>query len=348
MTIDTLAPGRPPCSATEREAAQALTADLGRLGLQPVIERVRSPTSPTWIPLLRALARVWAAAFLAAEFVVPARVLAGLAVAGGIPMLAAVIRFLPLLGGATQNVVTRIRGSDPDARPLVVSAHMDTHPTNGAPLVPAHRLVAAASGLTALVASFAGANVRTLAGAIAAEGILTLAWLARGELAKPVVPPDDNTSGLMAVARTAELASETRPVRDLWIVATGAGTAGGYGVTAFLRTHRDLRNAWLIDVDALGSGEVVASPVPPRFPHPGSPSVLVRAVVAAAQASGDPLNVRRVRRPHSDARAAARQRTPAMTLTAGIHHPARDPGPDPANAARVARVVLELARRIEN
>jgi hypothetical protein len=182
---------------------------------------------------------------------------------------------------------------------------------------------------------------------IAAEGVLTLAWLARRELAKPHVPPDDNTSGLMAIARIAELATETRPICDLWLVASGAGTAGGCGITTFLRLHRDLRRAWVVEIDALGSGEVVASPVPPRFPHPGTPAALTRALVAAAQSSGDPLDVRRVRRPHSDARAALRHRTPAITLTAGILHPSREPGPDAANAARAARIVLELARRPE-
>jgi len=324
-----------------------LTNDLGRLGLSPVIETVRAPTSPSWVPLMRALARVWAAAFLAAGFALPAQIVAALAVIGGVPVLASSIRFLPLLGGATQNVVVRIRGTSPDARPLVITAHMDTHPTNGAPLHPWHRLVAGASGLAALAAAFAGPGARGLAGVIAAEGVLTLAWLARRELAKPHVPPDDNTSGLMALARVADLASATTPAADVWLVASGAGTAGGCGISAFLRTHKDLRRAWVVEIDALGSGEVVASPVPPRFPHPGTPGVLVRALVAAAQSSGDPLNVRRVRRPHSDARAALRQRTAAMTLTAGLLHPAREPGPDPANAARAARVVLELARRAD-
>jgi len=161
------------------------------------------------------------------------------------------------------------------------------------------------------------------------------------------VPPDDNTSGLMALARIADLAAGTQPACDIWLVATGAGTAGGCGITAFLTARRDLHRGWVVEIDALGSGEVVASPTPPRFPHPGTPSVLVRALVAAAGSSGDPVSVRRVRRPHSDARAALGRRTPAITLTAGILHPSRAPGPDPANAARAARIVLELARRAD-
>jgi hypothetical protein len=347
VSIDTLAPGRPPCSATEREAAQTLADDLGRLGWAPVIETVRAPTSPSWVPLLRALARVWAAAFLAAGLVAPARALAALSIVGGAPLIASAIRFFPLLGGTTQNVVVRIRGTSPDARPLVVVAHTDTHPTSGAPLLRWHRWLAALSGVAALAATFLGPAGRGAAGVVAAEGVITLAWIARRELAGPSVPPDDNTSGLMALARLAELAAVTQPLCDVWLVAGGAGTSGGCGVLSFLRTRRDVRTAWVVDVDALGSGEIVGSPVAPRFPYPGTPAVLIRALVAAAQASGDPMSVRRVRRPHSDARAALRYRTPAITLTAGILHPARERGPDPANAARAARVVLELARRAE-
>jgi hypothetical protein len=289
---------------------------------------------------------VWGAAFLAAGFVVPARLLAALAVVGGIPLLATSIRFLPLLGGATQNVVARIRGAELSARPLVVSAHLDTHPTNGAPLHRWHRFVSAASGWLLGFASLTGASggSRGFAGPVAIEAIATLAWLARRELARPHLPPDDNTSGLMALDRIAELAAEGHPRRDVWLVATGAGTAGGCGITAFLRARRDLRKGWVIEIDALGSGEMVAAPVEPRFPYPGTPPALVRVVVAAAQSSGDPISVRRVRRAHSDARAALRYRTPAITLTAGILHPSREPGPDAANAARAARIVLELSR----
>jgi hypothetical protein len=69
------------------------------------------------------------------------------------------------------------------------------------------------------------------------------------------------------------------------------------------------------------------------------------AIAAAAKTSGDPLNVRRVRRPHSDARAALRLRTPAIALTGGLRPPAADThGPDTANAERVARVIDRLVR----
>jgi hypothetical protein len=345
MTIAALAPARSPCSVGEREAASALAERLAKLGLRPSIESVRAATSPTWAPMLRALFRVWAAAFLAAGLTIPAVLLGAVAVLGGVPAAAALLRYVPLLGGQSQNVSVRIPGTNPETRPVVVSAHVDTHPTDGEPLYRAHRYIAAASGVLVFASSLAGGTHgwRAFTGLIAAEAILTLGWLARRELSRYAATPDDNTSGLMALERVAELALHAGVRSDLWVVATGAATSGGWGMTTFLRDHADVRSGWVIDIDALGSGEVVAAPMPSRFPHPGTPSSLMRAIVAAARATGDPMAVRRVRRPHSDARTALRSRVAAITLTAGILHPARERGPDAANAARAARVAHELA-----
>lgn len=344
MPLMSLQTERPPCSAAERRCAETVADELAARGLTPDVSAGPAPTSPTWVPMLRAVARVWAAAFIAADMRMVATALAVVAVAGGVPSLAAFVSSLPLLGGVTHNVVARLPGTDPAARPVVTVAHLDSHPTNGAPLKPWHRMLAGVSGWLVLVATIAGrfANWRAVAGPVAIEAIATLAWLARGELRRHHTPADDNTSGLIALVELATLARAARPVRDLWIVATGAATSGGAGITAFLRQHPGLHRAWIVEVDALGSGEVVASPIPSRFPAPGTPSQLVRGIASAAQATGDPIEVRRVRRPHSDARTALRQRALAITLTAGIRHPARE-GPDAANAARVARVVYALA-----
>lgn len=295
--------------------------------------------------MLRAVARVWAAAFLAADLPVGAGVLAALAASGGIPIVAASLRALPLLGGVTQNVVVQVRGTASGARPVAVVAHLDSHPTGGAPLHRWHRFAATVSGWFLLVAAVVDRphGWRAFAGLAAVEAILTLGWLARGELTRHTAAPDDNTSGLLALLHLAELADRSPPARDLWIVATGAATSGGRGIMALLARHPELARAWLVEIDAVGSGEVVASPTPPRFPTPGTPSGLVRGIVTAARATGDPLDVRRVPRSHSDARAAQRRRVAGITLTAGIPHPARE-GPDVANAARAARVAYELAR----
>lgn len=306
----------------------------------------RAPTSPTWAPLLRALMRVWSAAFLAAGLTYVAGGLAALAVFGGVPSVAALLRHAPMLGGLSHNVFVRIAGASGSSRPIVAVAHLDTHPTHGAPLSRIHRLVAAVSGLVLLAAAFEGRPVlgwRTLAGPVAAEAVITLAVLARRELRMPASAGDDNTSGLMALVRTAELCVQAPTPADVWIVATGAGTVGGLGVRAFLRAHPDLNESWIVEIDALGSGEVVASPTPALFPNPGTPPALVRSMLAASRSSGDPLSVRRIRRPHSDARAALRQRVAAITLTAGVLHPALQRGPDQANAARAARMTHELA-----
>jgi hypothetical protein len=116
-------------------------------------------------------------------------------------------------------------------------------------------------------------------------------------------------------------------------------------VRSLLRKHRDLRDAWVIEIDALGVGQVVCAPRPPQFPYAGTPTALVRAIVTAARRTGDPLTVKRLSRPSSDAGAALRRRVPAVVLTGGLKPPAgvRE-GPDPANAERAARIVDDLAR----
>jgi hypothetical protein len=350
-TPDILAVGasRPPCSVAERDLADVVRRRLRRIGMRPVIERVRAPTSPTWVPLLRTLFRVWAAAFLAAGWPEATIGLAAAAIAGGLPGVAAVLRFVPLLGSRSCNTVAVRRGRDRNARPIVVAAHLDTHPTAGAPMRRGHTVLAWLSALAALVAAVFGSGVgstwRVVAAIVAAESVATLGWLAAGELATQKEPPDDNTSGILGILRTAELVCDGQPLRDVWIVATGAGTSGSFGMTTFLRSHRELRKAWVIDVDALGTGEVVAAPYGARFPFPGTPAALVRAMVAAARESGDPLTVRRLYRPHSDAKAALGQRTGAITLTGGFPPTSGAKGPDPANAERAARVIDRLARR---
>jgi hypothetical protein len=348
VEVRELAPSRPPCSVAEREAADVVANGFARAGLPCDIETLRAPTSPTWTPLLRAVLRLWAAAFLAAGWPVPATVLAGLAVVGGLRFAGGLLRFVPLLGATTQNVVARKSGTNLDTRPIVCSAHLDTHPAAGDPMRPVHVWVAAASGWIVFAMALTGRPTiggwRPLAALIAAESIVTLGWLARRELAAPHDPVDDNTSGLLALLRLAQLIRSVPLQRDVWLVASGAGTSGSYGVTAFLRRRRALRRAWVIEIDALGSGEVVAAPLAARFPRPGTPAQLVRAVMAAAQENGDPLGVRRQRRPHSDARAALRLRVGAIAITAGLRPPAGEPGPDAANAERAARLVERVAR----
>lgn len=343
-----IGPARPPCSVAEREIAESVLRRMRRAGWKPAAERVRAPTSPTWAPLVRALFRVWAAAFLAAGWPIATIALGAGAILGGIPPVAGLLRFIPLLGSPSRNVVGVKRGTDRDARPLVVVAHLDTHPTAGAPLNKVHVFLAAGSGWLALIAGIAArpgiAGWRTAAALIAAESVLTLAWLTRFELKTPREVPDDNTSGLLALARVAELIDGSQ-LRDTWLVATTAGTAGGYGLIGFFKMHPALKKAWVVEIDALGSGEVVASPFSARFPHPGTPSALTKALVGAAREAGDPLAVRRTQMRHSDARVALRRRVGAISLTAGLVQPAGvvPEGPDPANAERAARVVAGLA-----
>ncbi len=348
IALPDLAPGRPPCSQAERAGAEMLAAHMDRLRVPSRIEPVRAPTSPAWVPLVRALCRVWSVALLAAYRPIPAIALAAFAVAAGWPLVGYLLQRVPFIGAVSQNVVGRIRGVDPGLRPVLAVAHLDTHPIAASPMSTSHAAVGVLLGWLALAAAIVGrpgvAVWRVSTAIIAIEALITLAWLARRELQTSTEMPDDNTSGLLALVSLTKMAAADRPLRDLWIVGSGAGTTGGQGITALLRSHPDLRRAWVIEIDALGAGEVVAAPWPSLFPRPGTPSALVRAVVVAAHGTGDPLAVRRVRRPHSDARAALRLRTGAITLTAGLRPPAGDPGPDPANAERIAQIVSRLAQ----
>jgi hypothetical protein len=275
-------------------------------------------------------------------------ILAGVSIAAGLPSLAALVRFLPVLGSNSQNVTARVDGTDPDSRPIVVVAHVDTHPVAAAPIGRTHAATGALLGWLTLVTAIEGRPAapewRAAIALVALEALTTLVWLARRELTVIRDMPDDNTSGLLALTSVATLVCEHRPVRDVLIVGSGACISGGHGMTAFLVRHPDARDAWVVEIDALGAGEVVASPFPARFPRPGTPSQLVRAVVAASRATGDPINVRRIAHAHSDARAALRSRTSAITLTAGLRPPAAEPAPDVANAERAARIVDGLAR----
>lgn len=348
IALPELVAARRPCSQAERAGAASLAAFMDRLGVPSRLEPLRAPTSPAWVPLIRALCRVWSVALLAAYRPVPALALASFAVAAGSPFLGSLFRQIPFISDISQNVVGRVRGTDRDARPVVAVAHLDTHPIAAAPMGTLHAAAGALLGWLALAAAIIGrpgeAVWRVSIAVIAIEALITLAWLARRELEASEEMPDDNTSGVLSLVSIARLAMADRPLRDLWIVGSGAGTSGGQGLRALLRSHPELRTAWVVEIDALGAGEVVAAPSPARFPRPGTPQALVRAVVAAARETGDPLSVRRVRRQHSDSRAALRLRTGAITLTAGLRPPAGDPGPDPANAERAGRVVHRLAR----
>ena len=235
------------------------------------------------------------------------------------------------------------------------TAHLDTHPTAGRTAAPAAPLVAAASG--------AGSR-RSPAVVATRPGVA--AWRQRRRArrgrsrvhdgrgsqrvscATPAEAPDDNTSGLLALVRFAELVADGSPTHDVWIVATGRRNVRQ------LRSRRrssvrirTLRDAWLIEIDALGTGEVVASPCAAAVPLPGTPH-------AAGPRRSSPLRARPATRsrsgacggPHSDARAALRH------ARSGDHAHRRvcarrpvEPGPDPANAERAARIVDSLRAR---
>lgn len=358
MDVARLASPRPPCSAAERSAAKALAKALSEIGLRARLEAFPAPTSAGWAHMVGALFRLTGAALLLASIEVGAVALAGAAFLISVaPQGASVLTArLPAVGGGSQNTVAHVRGDpDVDDPPLVVVAHLDTHASAGAPLSPVHRAIAGAvSWGLALTAGLSAADIGGGAAAVllALEPAFTITWLARQELTGNP-DPDDNTSGLAALTRTAEQLAAERPVRDVWLVGTGAATSGNWGVAAFLRAHPEVaRVAWVLELDSLGTAEIVVCPARQRLPRASTPPVLVRAVAGAAIDTGDPIDIRRVRRPHSDADAAFARRTPALALTAGLGPVPGLPqdeylsseGFDVANVERAARIIDRLAR----
>lgn len=358
MDVARLASPRPPCSPAERSTATLLAESFTEIGLRARLESFPAPTSPGWAHMVGALFRLASAALILASVEVGAMVLAGAAfLISVVPQAASMVTARsPVVGGRSQNTVAHVPGDpDVDDPPLVVVAHLDTHASAGVPLNPAHRAIAGAvSWGLALTAGLAAAGIGSGAAAVflALEPAFTIAWLARQELtASP--DPEDNASGLAALVRTAEELADDPPARDVWLVGTGAATSGNWGVTAFLRAHPEVaRVAWLLELDSLGTAEIVACPARQRVPRATAPGALVRAVAGAAIDTGDPIDIRRVRRPHGDADTAFARRVPALALTAGVGPVPGMPqdefvseeGFDVANVERAARIIDRLAR----
>lgn len=358
MDVARLPSPRPPCSAAERSAATALAKALSGIGLRARLETFPAPTSAGWVHMVGALFRLTAAALILASVEMGAVALAGAAfLISAVPQAASMLTArLPAVGGRSQNTVAHVRGDpDIDDPPLVVAAHLDTHASAGEPLSPIHRAFAGAvSWGLALTAGLSAAEIGSGAAVVllALEPAFTIAWLARQELTGSP-DPEDNASGLAALTRTAERLAAEGPVRDVWLVGTGAATSGNWGITAFLRAHPDVaRVAWLLELDSLGTAEIVACPARQRVPRVTTPQALVRAVAGAAIDTGDPIDIRRVRRPHSDADIAFARRVPALALTAGLGPVPGLPqdeygsseGFDVANVERATRIVDRLAR----
>jgi len=280
--------------------------------------------------------------------------LAGVAAASALwpRATAAIAGRLPGIGATSQNVIGHVRGSrDVIDPPLILVAHLDAHQTAGAPLARPHAALAAvvSLGLLAIAIASMGSvgDPSPWLALLALEPAATLAWIANLELVSTEgLTRDDNASGLAALVRVGALVREDEPARDIWLVATGAGTAGSRGMSAYLRAHRDVaRTAWVIEIDALGAAALVLVPGRRRFPRAVTPPAVVRAVAGAAIDSGDLIDVRRVPRPHSDANRATAKRVAAVTITGGTNTLGPEE-PDAANTERAARIIDRLARTV--
>ncbi|HVE90887.1 MAG TPA: hypothetical protein VNE62_01100 [Actinomycetota bacterium] len=341
---------RPPCSEAERTAGRLFAKGLGEAGVVPREQELRAPTSPLWLHLVAALLRLVAAGLVIGGFPTKAAPVALVALVVGLPGSSPgrtrLLSKIPGLGGTTVNVIGQIPGrGEPGLPPLVVCCHLDSHPTGGRALSRPAGIAALASGagllVLTIVAGTLGTDVNRAAGALFATlALASIAQLSAREGSRKSA--GGGSEALVALLRLAALAAKRPPSRDLWLLATGAATSGSAGMSDFLVRHRDLaRTAWVLELDGIGSGELVAVPASTRFPRRRAHPAFVRALAGAAMDCGDPLDLETRGRTHGDARTALAAGLPAATLTSR-------PGDarDTDAVQRAARIAHVLSRTI--
>lgn len=327
---------RPACSQREAKACEVVTAALNDAGVDAVVQNVsQAMTSPVWIALIAAALRLIASALVASSLLSSAIFASIIALLLSIPGQAfarsRMLR-LPPLASSTRNVVARVEAKAPTHQPpLIVAASLDSHPS-AATSASWPSIASFFFGAVLVVAAFYG--TRWLAAIVAVEAALTLARLARMELSHEV---PDSTNALQCLIRTAEKLSEQAPDRTVWLVAVGAGTAHGGGLSHFLDTHPDVaRAAWLVSLTSIRTDDPVAfghrTWLPPHRTHPAT----IRAVSGAALEVGHPVDTATKSRPDPIAMLATTRNISAISLACG--------GQDSVEAS--AAVVDSLARTL--
>jgi len=268
--------GRAPGSPGERSASRFMERELKALGLEPELQRFRTPVTTAWSELLVRLLFITGVLLfpLANRF-------------SYVSIFFAFIFFLLEQFGRSpfgwlqvhrksENVIAQIKARENSKKTLVVAAHVDS-PRSAfyyrPGLVKFLRIfsildIACMSFLFMLFTfTFAGAILK-----MEAEKLnlfwkigliplivpsLALIGLAQKAFAgKPIAGANDNASGAAVLLELARVYSRRRPQNlDIWFVATGAADAGGIGIKRLLgRNRRQLRGAFFVILDKVGSG----------------------------------------------------------------------------------------------
>lgn len=308
---------RPACSASESLAADVVLSELNDTGLDAVVQAVpRAMTSPSWVALIAAGLRLIGAALVAAGTVSGAIFVAIIAALLSLPGTAfgrSRMLGFPGLASATRNVVAKVTPDTPTNQPaLVVVATLDTHPT-ARNRIAAFSAFAIVPALVLVAAAFLGYKV--LAFVVAVEAAITigaLAWLETRRV-------DGSKAPLQTLVETATLLSAVSPLRPVWVVAVGAGTSFGGGLSQFINSNPGAKsNSWVISIVDTGGEALVAAGhrgfLPPHTTHPAA----IRALSGAALEVGHPVDTEQAVGRDPVAQFALSRGLPAITLTCSV------------------------------
>ncbi len=201
----------------------------------------------------------------------------------------------------SQNVHGKVSPRGETRHKLVVIGHLDTNRT---PVLFHKRVVGFLPAIFAAVT--VGVILKTLAfffgAATGAHGLaltvllildvpilLTLAAMLHGDLFSPFTEgANDNATAVgIALSLAERFAREPLEQTELWAVCTGCEEARLTGIEAFLDKHGDeLRDAWFIDLEMLGIGELRYITCEGMLKKYHSNPGLVRAAADTARATG--------------------------------------------------------------
>ncbi len=268
--------GRAPGSPGERSASRYVEREFKGMGLDPELQRFRTPVTTAWSELL-------------VHFIL----IIGVIIFSLFSILAYVLIFFGFVFflleefgrspfawlqsfAKSENVVTRVSAREKASRKLVIVAHVDS-PRSALYYQPElarfYRIftiidfICMAFLFMLFTFSFGGFILKMEASALnlfwkiglipLVVPLVALIALAQKAFAgKPIPGANDNASGVAVLLELARTYSRRHPQNlELWLVATGAADAGGMGIKRLLsKNRRQLRGSYYIVLDKVGSG----------------------------------------------------------------------------------------------
>ncbi|MCU0495793.1 MAG: M28 family peptidase [Anaerolineae bacterium] len=165
--------------------------------------------------------------------------------------------------GESGNLIVKFPAAQSPKERVILTAHLDSSKHRFMSAAPeSHDLMRVA--LTASVGLMAVAGIAQLFGMkwlsrLASIGSLAaVPFVALDEVGAFVDGANDNASGIACLLTiAAQLKAQPLANTEVWLAFTGAGEVGGRGIQALLDEYRvELAQAWIMDVDSVGAGEI--------------------------------------------------------------------------------------------